>query len=369
MKCEVEFLAVGEGSRPGDAIIVRYGDLNSYELMIVDGGNAETGELIVSHLQKYFPGRPVSNVLLTHSDIDHASGLRTVTEKLDVRNVWLHAPWLVANGAKHLFQDPRWTDEGLSKAILNEYDVIKQIVVNCFSRNIPVNTPFQGYAVGPFRVLSPSANAYLHLVPQFDKTPPPNQDAIAATVYWIGKETAIGRLVASLQAKVASWIPEAWGVEALRNDGVTSASNESSVVLYGQFDETGNVLLTGDAGIRALTWAADYAELHGLPLRAFKLVQIPHHGSRRNVGPAILNRLIGEPVSYGSTPSLRAYVSAPKDDETHPRKIVLNAFTRRGADVFATQGQSIINYGGFPARPDYVSITPMPFWNTVEAYT
>ena len=50
-KCEVEFLAVGDGSRAGDAIAVRYGDVNDYKLMIVDGGTADTGEAIVAHLK------------------------------------------------------------------------------------------------------------------------------------------------------------------------------------------------------------------------------------------------------------------------------------------------------------------------------
>jgi glyoxylase-like metal-dependent hydrolase (beta-lactamase superfamily II) len=84
MFCEVEFLAVGDGTRPGDAIIVRYGDPNHYGLMVVDGGTANCGESLVAHLKKHF-GQFVAleHVVLTHSDADHASGLREVLrEKL-----------------------------------------------------------------------------------------------------------------------------------------------------------------------------------------------------------------------------------------------------------------------------------------------
>ena len=42
MKCEIEFLPVGDKSKAGDAIVIRYGDLNSYNLMLIDGGHAET---------------------------------------------------------------------------------------------------------------------------------------------------------------------------------------------------------------------------------------------------------------------------------------------------------------------------------------
>jgi len=85
MNCEIEFLAVGSGSKAGDAIIARYGDGNNYQLLLIDGGTAETGETIVSHLKKHFgAGVVLEHVLLTHSDADHASGLRTVLQEFPV---------------------------------------------------------------------------------------------------------------------------------------------------------------------------------------------------------------------------------------------------------------------------------------------
>ena len=88
---------------------------------------------------------------------------------------------------------------------------------------------------------------------------------------------------------------------------------------------------------------------NGYPLQSFSFVQIPHHGSRRNVGPSVLNQLLG-PIQPEGTTRFTAFVSAPKDDDTHPRKIVLNAFMRRGGKVIATQGTNKIHYGGFPKR-------------------
>ena len=63
----------------------------------------------------------------------------------------------------------------------------------------------------------------------------------------------------------------------------------------------------------------------GLALQDFMLVQIPHHGSRRNVSPAILNSLLGPITPKDTPPHSSAYVSAPKDDDTHPRGMVLIA--------------------------------------------
>lgn len=97
-------------------------------------------------------------------------------------------------------------------------------------------------------------------------------------------------------------------------------------------------------------------------------MQVPHHGSRRNVGPTILNRLIGPVVSEGHVPHFTAVVSAPKDDSAHPRKIVMNAFMRRGAHVLGTQGVATCFGSGFPQRAGYGPATPMNFSPVVEAY-
>jgi beta-lactamase superfamily II metal-dependent hydrolase len=139
-------------------------------------------------------------------------------------------------------------------------------------------------------------------------------------------------------------------------------------VLYGDFGSNRRVLLTGDAGIVALNLAANWADRSGFPLQQFNFVQVHHHGSRRNVGPTVLNRLLG-PIQQQGTPSrFTAFVSAPKDDDSHPRKIVLNAFTRRGGNVVATQRSTKVYWGGFPPRPGYSSVDAIPLASQVEEY-
>jgi beta-lactamase superfamily II metal-dependent hydrolase len=61
--------------------------------MLVDGGHEQTGERLVEHLRKQFcPYVVLEHVLLTHSDADHASGLRTVLKEMPVSNMWLRVP-------------------------------------------------------------------------------------------------------------------------------------------------------------------------------------------------------------------------------------------------------------------------------------
>jgi beta-lactamase superfamily II metal-dependent hydrolase len=305
---------------------------------------------------------------LTHSDADHASGLRNVLAEIPVKNVWLHLPWLLATEAIQLFNDKRWTPDGLKAAIKKEYDIVSDLYDRACNAGCKMFYPFEGYDIGPFRILSPSKAAYLYLLPQFDKTPDPDQEAIGAASMWLGKESLAKKLLEAAKAKVQSWTKETWEMERLKDGGLTSASNESSVVLYGAF-EKGPALLTGDAGISGLTWAANYASSVQLPLQQFDFVQVPHHGSRRNVGPSVLNHLLGLIQPQGSARRFSAFVSAPAYDETHPRKIVLNAFKRRGGEIIATQGSNKIYYGGFPQREGYVAADELPFYTDVEDYT
>lgn len=371
MNCEIEFLPVGDASKPGDAIVVRYGEANAYELMVVDGGNIDSGKALVEHVRNEFGKNSViSHVVLTHSDADHASGLREILSELNVKNLWLHMPWLSAAAARPYFADKNRTDVAFTAAIFNEYDLIREIVeLAREKRTIIIQQPFAGTTIGPFRVLSPIQKFYELVLPQFDRTPDPDQAAIEAAGFWIGKSPSfLAKVFEKAISKVQTWVKETWDKERLKDGGVTSASNESSVVLYGDFGPGRRVLLTGDAGVWALTMAAHYAEQTGLPLQDFMFVQIPHHGSRRNVGPTILNRLLGPIQTEGSPTRYSAFVSAPKDDDTHPRKMVLNAFIRRGGRVTATQGYKKVYWGGFPVRPGYSSVEPMPFASQVEDY-
>jgi beta-lactamase superfamily II metal-dependent hydrolase len=371
VNCEIEFLAVGGASRAGDCIVVRYGTDQDYKLMVVDGGTAETGETLVAHLKKYYRDAVrIEHCVLTHSDADHASGLRTLLEKIPVANLWMHVPWLLAEQSLDLFANKNWTKEGLKKEVHDKYDILDEILRLAWATPCQVRYPWQGAVIGPFTVLSPSSNVYRYLLPQFDKTPDPDQSAIEAAGLWVAKGATgfLEKALAALVEAAQKLIEESWTNERLKDGGCTAASNESSVVMYADLGNNQRVLLTGDAGVRALQWSCGYANSQGMILTQFSFVQIPHHGSRRNVGPTVLNQLIGPIQPEGTLSKFVAFVSAPADDSKHPRKIVTNAFRRRGANVLATQGQHKVHWGGLTPRSGYQPVQGVPFHNMVEDY-
>ena len=371
MDYEIEFHPVGDASRAGDAISIRYGVNGAYEIMVVDGGTDDAGSELVEHIKSFYGSDTViSHVVNTHPDTDHACGLREILRNFQVKNLWLHGVWHHADEMLPYFADKRWTGEGLATAIRDRYPVVKELIELAEEQGTNIYEPFQGVAIGPFAVLSPSRWTYLRLVPQFRKTPDHDPEALTADNMLLGrveKSGLLGQIVQKATAAIRAWVDENWDIELLRERSITAAENETSTVLYGRFGDK-SVLLTGDAGVNALTWACNQADARGFDLSTLAMVQVPHHGSRSNVTPSILDRLLGPKLPRGSAKRRSAFVSVPKDDENHPRKMVMNAFHRRGAPVYKTQGVYIRHYSGMPARRGESAAIPFDWFDKVEEY-
>lgn len=359
---EIDMLPVGSGDKSGDAIAIRYGSsTGGYKVMVIDGGTLDSGDELVEHIKKYYGTSRVDYMVCTHPDNDHSSGLRKVMEKMEVGELWIHRPWQYSRHVHEFVSDGRVTHKSLTENIRKSLSTAHTLEEMAKERGIPVYEPFQGCQIGMFEVLSPSQDFYkARLVEEYG-------DADAAE-----DRGLLGAIKSALDAGkevIARVIGEAWGIETLREDGKTSPLNETSAVLHANIDGRG-ILMTGDAGIRALTNAMDFADATLVPLNELRFMQIPHHGSRRNVSPSLLNRLIGQPLPEGQqrSTSLSACVSASKDSKTHPRKVVTNAFLRRGAHVTGTQGKTIRHSHNMPNRDGWGPATPIPFHDVVESY-
>lgn len=354
MAYELDFLPVGDNGRSGDAIALRYVQDGRWVIHVVDSGDLAAGETMVSHINKYY-GNPkrIDAVVLTHPDDDHSSGLRHVIDSFpEIGGIWMNRPWLYAAELLPLFKDPRFTVEGLARRLREDFPIMAEIEDMAAKQRIPIYEAFQGTRIGAFTVLSPSRARYIASVPQFGRTPAaalPAPKSLAATILEAAK-------------KAAEWVAESWGFETLSEDVETSATNETSLVQYGVLDSHA-MLLTGDAGIVSLKEAA--ALMGRTP--GLRFMQVPHHGSRRNVSPSVLDFWLGAKLGQGETRNISAFASAAKEADTHPRKKVVNAFMRRGAQVHATKGQTKCHYNGTDQRPTWVASVPLEFSNMVEA--
>ncbi|TCR76746.1 beta-lactamase superfamily II metal-dependent hydrolase [Rhizobium sp. BK376] len=354
MGYEIDFLSVGDSN--GDAICVRYGTPElGYAVHITDGGFVDTGQRIIDHVNKYYGhGSRIENVVLSHQDSDHIAGLIPVVRHFDVGALWMNRPWLYAGELLQAFHG-NYTVEGLRKAIRDAYPLLAELEEVASSKGIPIYETFAGAWIGSFLVLAPSRARYLALIPEFDRTP----ESYTKPVKGI-----LGKMFEAAK-KVVSFF-ETWGSEALQeNPAPTSASNESCVVQLGLFNGK-TVLLTADAGPTTLSEAADTAAAIGL-LFPPSVVQVPHHGSRRNVTPAVLNRWLGNPLPEGSAIRGFAFCSVGDNKPEYPRRRVSNAFLRRGYPVYKTGngGEWLHHHDDMPARVGF-PIAPVPFTNSYE---
>ncbi|MCA1607055.1 MAG: hypothetical protein LC775_16655, partial [Acidobacteria bacterium] len=275
---EIDFLPVeSEGatsSKCGDAIAVRF----TYEaercnaVIVIDGGYSDVGGDLKEHIAEYYDTDIIDLVISTHPDADHLNGLKTLLEQTTVWRLMIHRPRL------HV---PNVSQFSNIEAVDNLLKLAKQ-------RNIPIIEPFEGVQEfgGQLTILGPTEAYYSELVKQHLEEERTGEAAARRRSH--GRK---GALLARGLDRILSWMP----VETLPDDGETGPRNNSSVIALLKVDRQ-HLLFTGDAGIPALERAADYYEYIHLgafssyPLNFF---QGPHHGSKHNVGPTILNRILG----------------------------------------------------------------------------
>lgn len=346
---EIDFLPVGTGEKSGDAIALRVWNSEGQQVFVIDGGTKESGEMLVKHIPAFYGTKVVNAVISTHPDGDHASGLAEVLENLDVKLLLMHQPWDHAADIKAAFENSELTHLGLQRRIKEELMHAHELKKIADRKKIPIIEPFEGaeWTGGLFRVLGPSSTYYESLLPQFRDMPEVKEQ--------IG---LIQGLIKKAEEKIET-VAEALNIETLTdgNEHFSAENNTSTIILFNLGQD--RVLFTGDADADALALAADYAVQNSISLLNLNILQVPHHGSKQNVGPTILNRIKGSIAHISVSPG-----AAPK----HPSKKVLNALKRRGIQAFTSGPGQIACYRstGVLARPGWIDLKPHPFYNEVE---
>ena len=347
---EIDFHPVGDGEKGGDAITIQYGRLNSIynfsqKVIVIDGGTLVSGEKIVEHIKNVYNTNTVDLIINTHPDNDHCSGLREVVNNLTVKEIWMHRPWLSSREYLNMFKDGRITTNSLKQKLKDALNIVSEIEIIAKNKRIILKEPFTGLTFdnGIITILGPTENFYKKLLPQFQSTPEPANKNVLSKAFSAVKNTI-------------QMIAETMHIETLDESGETSPENNSSVISL--FSYTGQkILFTGDAGIPALQQVIDIANYNNITLNDLQVLQIPHHGSKRNVSPSILNSIKAE----------GAYISCPrKGDPKHPAKKVTNALIRRGMKPFHTKGDILCRRHNTLQRTDYSTAIPIPFYNQVE---
>ena len=365
MEYEIDFLPVGEGASSGDAICLRYSNDNgtSWHVGVIDGGTQSSGVTLCQHIRNYYNTNTIDFMICTHPDQDHASGLSNILDELVVKKIIMHRPWDYIDYFFDKVNDGRVTKESLRQRLIEKHPYAYKVYEKAIAQKIPIHDAFSDlndHGVPNLSIASPSFPFYLNQVINFRSITSITEDTL--------EENDLFKSLAATTRKLFNWISESWDEEILVDplDDATSSENNSSVVSFFNFDSK-KILFTADAGTPALSEAADKIEELGHELQNFSFIQVPHHGSKRNIGPSILNRLVGPPRDINSLSACHAFISAAKEGEPkHPNKRVTNAFNRRVAKVVKTQGATISHFtSGTPSR-GWGPAEPIPFYKEIE---
>lgn len=356
MGYEVDFLHVGEKSNSGDAILLHFGDgdnLSDWNVVLIDGGFSADGEKIVSKVEEYYKKDKIDLVISTHPDQDHINGLSYVIENIEVGELWIHKPWEHNQTIFNNVVDGRHTEKSIGEKLKQVVSKAHNLVEIAETKGIEVKEPFTGLNAfnGKIKILGPTKEYYHTLISDFDGMP--------------GAKKRDEFLAKSLSDKVLDAyrkISQLWGEDGLPTEDKTSAKNNTSAITQLIVDNR-RLLLTGDAGITGLGFAVD--ELENCSNSAeLKFLQLPHHGSKRNISSELLDRLLGTHVEEGTneTTNITTFASTAKEGHPkHPSKRVLNAVVSRGARAVITGGVSARHYYQAPERDNWQKATSHKF--------
>jgi len=295
-------------------------------VVVIDGGDARTGEAIVDHVRTYYDSDLVDLLIATRTTADEYSGLTEVIDRLQVRELLIHQPASHAPAGSEAADRP-----GLDKLLSLARD-----------KGIRVSEPFTGLFRfdGQLAILGPSQTYYERLLREPDELPDGP-----------GVRSRVGGALRRGLARLP--------IETLSDDADAGSGDNASVVTLIQTSGH-RLLFTSAAGISALQDAADfyeswYGEFAGAPL---DFIQAPHHGRPESLGPSVLNQMLGRPGAPHND-SCVAFISTPPRCEDLPAPQVVAALRRRGCAVTATAGRAACHSVGGPPRPEWASLSPI----------
>ena len=326
---EIDFLPVGDGENSGDAIALRFTHPGTGRTVagVIDGGYQDDGDDLVAHIKTVYGSSAIDFVVCTHPDGDHIGGLGKVVRNLSVGTLFIHRP------ALHGYPN----NSGSSAT--------EELVVLAEAQGSNVVEPFMGVETfaGALLFAGPSQDYYEEMLAAqvtSEKTVPPAQKSLAAQL----SEAAV---------RAARRVLDAFPGEVFFDDaGGTNPRNNSATVIELTADGE-RFLFTADVGVPALNHALDYVDSRGRTAYPLNMLQLPHHGSRKNLDRETIERLLG-PHKEG-----RHGVAVASHSELSPRypsPRIANAVGRRGYPVFQTAGSWLCH----PGRAGSSRAVPLP---------
>jgi beta-lactamase superfamily II metal-dependent hydrolase len=326
---EIDLLNLGDA----DSILVTNWFNSNPTRILIDGGNSSHSQQVLDFL-RIRGASYLDHIVCSHPHDDHAKGLIGIVSSRQIHfgEVWFHRPQTHTNFQTLQSALTNTTATKVQRILKESLITQRDLELAVWNRNKIPQEPFTGKTIGFLTVCSPTISFYEQQLAQFAD---------------LGKLNELEEALSSYESRIANEEILQAGTY-LPVDGIglgeapTEPENETSTILFFSYG-VHNCLLTADAGVQALTQAKNSCYLANLDW-----MQIPHHGSRRNINEELINHF--KPTS--------AFVSAA-GNRKHPRRKLVNAFKETGTQVFSTHYQKLgtghlwYHVGTVPTRADY----------------
>ncbi len=323
---EIDFLPVGEGTKGGDAIVLRFGNLLSdipeQTVVVIDGGYQADGVNLVNFIKSNYKTNIIDLVILTHPDKDHVSGLRELfkDEELEVKKLVMHRPWVNTKINTSYFKDGRLTENSLNKKLAEAFNLAYELESLALKKKVEIVEPTLGKSFfgGVLKIMGPNLSFYRECLINCEKTP---------------QSKSLGNILSKAYSNPNDYGYEKYVKGRIKwyEDETTNLVNQTSVISFIDYEEI-QILLTGDTGKQGLLNAFQYMEANDIDLQSLKIFQVPHHGSRKNINKNILQ-------SFNANFCI---ISCPKEGEPkHPSNRLINLMNELEHNVYVTQGSQL----------------------------
>lgn len=324
---QINMLRVGEESRNGDCICLRWGfnldsDNPDQFVMIVDGGFASNASALSRQIKTIIKTGHINALIITHPHVDHIGAIPLFLKDFMIDELIVSQPWQ-HQGLHDIFK-PNLDAKTLERLGLKQ---LYELVEN--ANKIPTLKVVEWYG-GDVQIRK---DVTIHVLGAKKKT---YDDCIRELNT---DQSHIRTLPESEESKLTKF-PD--------DDGDGDPLNNSSYILAFSFEGLKRassickkwILLTSDAGPRALRLAIDAMDKERLDYQELRFLQLPHHGSINNLREDILDSLIGDPSDAMDRPAGQGFAAASvskQSDNMHPHPVVCNALKTRNMKVSSTK--------------------------------